>query len=228
SCIWSFIILVSFSYLVYTLVLELEKYYSYPVRTQVVVTYPTIVQFPAVTICNLCWRNGTKIGNSTQYRDYLSSLDDYSFHGRRPNWSDPWYEEKGFFNETNMREIVLNQAMDVSKFFFHCVFDNDFSLDCKKIFVPMITHEGICYTFNGNGKRKTTFGGSNYNLHLYVDINTDEHTWSSALGDGIQVLVHEPGTFPDIINEGVRIQPGTSAYAEIRKKEVGYTEKGNS
>ncbi|KAK3102529.1 hypothetical protein FSP39_011992, partial [Pinctada imbricata] len=221
---WSIIILASFSYLMYTVVNELRQYYSYPIRTQVNVEYHTEMTFPALTICNLCWRNKSKLGDSLNQDAFYGSISEFSHVFGHPNWSDPWYGENGFYNETT-EDFFFDQAMDLSKFLLQCWFDNTNQLVCEQDFVPIFTPSGLCYTFNGDGRRKTTFSGSRYNLHLYVDVNSDSYTWGSAVGTGIQILAHEPGTNPDISSLGVRVKPGSSVYAEISKREYTYLER---
>lgn len=56
------------------------------------------------------------------------------------------------FTDTACFEQLIDMAPQFNETLFHCKYRN-FTDTCEKLFAPIITEEGVCYTFNAlNGK----------------------------------------------------------------------------
>ena len=181
--IWTVILLSSFSFLLYNVVKEITFYYSYPTRTSFSVEFMKRMQFPAVTLCDIGWRNKSKLENSSQAYTYYGSLSLYRHSLPYVDWRDNYYKENGYFEDGNIT-AYMETAKNFSMF---AIFDKD-DVIWKDRTKHVVTPLGVCSTFNERGKLTTGFSGSPYNLHLFIDLNLGLNTWASDLGDGLQVL----------------------------------------
>ena len=180
--IWAIILLSSFSFLIYNVVKEITFYYSYPTRTSVSVEFMKRMQFPAVTLCDIGWRNKSKLDNSSQAYTYYGSLSPYRDMLPNVDWNDKYYKDNGYFEDGKLAAYVKT-AKDFSMF---AIFDKD-EVMWKDRTKHVVTPLGVCSTFNAKGKLTTGFSGSPYNLHLFIDLNLWLNTWTGDLGDGLQV-----------------------------------------
>ena len=76
---------------------EIQHYYSYPKITSMNVEFHSELKFPAVTVCNLSWRNGSMMGNATQDDAFYGAISPINYLLPPVNWSDPFYLENKYF-----------------------------------------------------------------------------------------------------------------------------------
>ena len=144
------------------------------------------LKFPAVTVCNLSWRNGSMMGNATQDDAFYGAISPISYLLPPVNWSDPFYLENKYFVYRNF-SFFTAEAIDPSQFIRQCYFDKNYTNECQGELVEFILPNGLCYTFNADGLHSTKYSGSSYNLEMSIDIHSDRYTWGSDLASGIQV-----------------------------------------
>ena len=190
STIWTIILLISFSYLVATLVFEIQHYYSYPKITSVNVEFHSELKFPAVTVCNLSWRNGSMMGNATQDDAFYGAISPISYLLPPVNWSDPFYLENKYFVNRSF-SCFTAEAIDPSQFIRQCNFDKNYTHGCQGELAEFLSPNGLCYTFNADGSHSTKYSGSSHNLEMSIDIHSDRYSWGSDLASGIQVHVFQ-------------------------------------
>jgi len=141
-------------------------------------------------------------------------------------------------NETTQENIIkaLNSSMGrlynaeefhtkyghemASMFVLYCRFMKD--IDCSdKDFVPELTEDGICFTFNSgrNGNvRSTNFEGPDLGLSILLDVQTNEST-TGQFSNGLKVVVHDQNTFVNL-HSGFNILPGTHASVAVKLRKV--------
>ncbi|XP_062570290.1 acid-sensing ion channel 1-like [Saccostrea cucullata] len=215
--IWTLFLLTSLVSIVWFLVDEIRCYYTYPFLSKISLESFERMHFPAVTICNMGSKNKSKSSKSQKDTDYWLSVSNMAAFTNEVDWNDSYYKENGYF-EPNSLEQELSLSMDVSKFILTSTFD---FLDGQE-FKPTLTSVGVCFTWNNDGNMTTKMSGSLYNLHVLLDIHRDLYEASFISATGVKVVVHEPGTIPDPINQGFVVAPGVSALASVTKKKFTF------
>ncbi|KAK3099510.1 hypothetical protein FSP39_005539 [Pinctada imbricata] len=217
---WAIFLLSSVSYLFYSLYEKTREYYTYPIVTYTSSQTLETLPFPAVTICNSNRKNYSKMHKDDRLNNFWMSVGRVPFLAKDINWSDPFYEERGFFEPQSV-ENITEETMDLKNFIILSSFDDKYRLK----FDPLITEEGFCYTFNNDGETTTSNFGALNNLLLMIDINQEHYGPGQDLTAGIKVVLHDADEIPDIYNEGFYVGPGVSALASVRVSK--YTYLGN-
>ena len=124
-----------------------------------------------------------------------------------------------------MEEFYTNYGHDLEGLtsqFRYCVFEKRKNCSAKD-FVPSVTKDGICYTFNSgqnNAKLfRSKFAGPELGLNILLDVQTDEATFDlHVLGDlssGLKVIIHDRKTLVNRLG-GFNIIPGTQAMVGVK------------
>ncbi|XP_061181219.1 acid-sensing ion channel 1A-like [Saccostrea echinata] len=206
-------LLTSLVSIVWFLIDEFRSYYSYPFLSKISLESFGRMQFPAVTICNMGSKNKSRSSKSQKDTDYWLSISTMAAFTNEVDWNDSYYKENGYFEPNSLKQ-ELSMSMDVSKFILMSTFD---FVD-GQVFEPTLTSLGVCFTWNGDGNVTTKVSGSLYNLYVLLDIHRDLYEAGFISTAGVKVVVHEPGTVPDPINQGFVVAPGVSALAAVSKK----------
>ena len=122
----------------------------------------------------------------------------------------------------NEEEFLTKYGHEMAKMFvLYCRFMKD--IDCSdKDFVPDLTQEGICFTFNSgrnDSVRRTIFEGPDFGLSILLDVQTNEST-TGQFSNGLKVIVHDQNTFVNL-RSGFNILPGTHASVAVKLRKVG-------
>lgn len=104
------------------------------------------------------------------------------------NWSDPYYQNEGYFKERTQHDI-FSESKNLSAFVYYVMFDNipQGSVYRQTLFKPVITDMGICLRANTDGKLVTSKHGALFNLHLHIDVLAKEDYFSISLSSGVKV-----------------------------------------
>ncbi|XP_048244171.1 acid-sensing ion channel 1A-like [Haliotis rufescens] len=172
------------AFLVYNLVGEIGNYYDYPTVTKVTPKIQNSIEFPAVTICNRCTLNKSRL-------DVYPDMMNYFFNSsmlrmKIISFSAPTSD---VFQEPLSLEWWKNMSMEGSKMLSQCVFQGDI-FDCMTKFRPVFTKEGLCHTFNFNLSEmvKVWTAGEDANLVLSFNINQNDYTFRKNMAAGIKVI----------------------------------------
>ncbi|XP_063427630.1 acid-sensing ion channel 5-like [Mytilus trossulus] len=218
SICWITVWLICAIFLVYTVVVELENYYSYPTISNTYIQLQEKLPFPAITICNLSPRSNQVPKTDDKTNNLYMTTSALHMYSNDISWDDPFYAKEGYFEATT-KEDLITRSKDVWQLVFASVFDNK-GLQMKDSFVSVYTDMGLCLRFNANGSQYTTMYGAMFNLHLYVDVMTLFDYFSYSFSSGVKVAVHDHQEEPIMTNEGLVIKPGLEAFIEIRRKDV--------
>ncbi|XP_046563423.1 acid-sensing ion channel 1-like isoform X1 [Haliotis rubra] len=189
-------------FLVYNLVGEIGTYYSYPTVTKITPQIKHAINFPAVTICNRCTFNNTRLEVYPEMENYFFNIS----QGRKRKDSFSHLTSDVFQKPLSL-EWLQNMSMEGSKMLFNCVFGGD-NFDCMTNFRPIFTHEGLCHTFNFNASKSVFTAGDDANLIVTFNINQNDYTFIRNMAAGIKVFLHHPDVHPDASSTVVTAAPG--------------------
>ncbi|XP_046544947.1 acid-sensing ion channel 4-A-like [Haliotis rubra] len=175
----------------------------------------SFVEFPAVTICNRCTLNKTRLDVYPEVEKYFFNTSQELI--RNLSFSEPTSD---LFLKPLSLEWWRNVSMDGDEMFVTCSYGGvDF--DCMSRFRPVFTTKGLCHTFNFNDTEivKAWTAGDDANLVLIFNINQNDYTYRANMAAGIKVLLHNPRLHPDASPTVVMASPGFSTYVALRKEE---------
>ncbi|XP_021358241.1 FMRFamide-activated amiloride-sensitive sodium channel-like [Mizuhopecten yessoensis] len=98
---------------------------------------------------------------------------------------------------------------NIDDMLLHCSFNSKI---CNSSFFTPIssTRYGSCYTLKSDSLVSTTPGPQS-GLTLILNIEAYEYVSPSSSGNGIKIVLHEPGSYPFVEEQGVNIAPGRTS-----------------
>ncbi|XP_069113934.1 FMRFamide-activated amiloride-sensitive sodium channel-like [Argopecten irradians] len=107
------------------------------------------------------------------------------------------------------RSVVERVGHSIDDMLLHCSFN---SMICNSsLFTPITnTRYGNCYTLKTDDL-VTTVPGPPYGLSMILDLETYEYVSPSSSGNGMKLVIHEPGSYPFVEEHGVNVGPGRTS-----------------
>ncbi|XP_076109252.1 acid-sensing ion channel 1-like [Mytilus galloprovincialis] len=199
---------------------ELGNYYNYPTYTTLEVERHSEIEFPAVTICNLNSLSKSLVLNDSRVDNYYLSIgprEIFDLH-KRFNWSDPFYEQNGFFRNRTVKEILSKHKRLHYGLCNSFMFDQTLYWDLEEYFSVKLTPNGPCLTSNKTKIFKTSYTGSAYNFVMWLNVDHENSYFGQWLGEGVQFTVHDKDEDPHFQgSSGYFIEPGHEYYGALRK-----------
>ena len=160
---------------------QLITYFSYKTTTRVRLIEESLIEFPAVTICNLNFIEKSKVEQEGQFVvELLQSMYPLPELPGPLNLSDPAILERT--KGIDIGAIFDRVKVEIPELLGRCTFNNQ-NLNCKNYLTPVLTHMGHCYTFNAGRNLSTFRAGVNNGLLLNIDVNHREYfTGTYAVG----------------------------------------------
>ncbi|XP_067661177.1 acid-sensing ion channel 4-B-like [Haliotis asinina] len=214
--VWILALCSTTGFLVYNLVTEIGTYYSYPTVTKITPQIKHSITFPAVTICNRCTFNNTRLDVYPEMENYFFNIS----QGMAGKDSFSHLTSEVFQGPLSI-EWLKNMSMEGSEMLFKCVFGGDI-FNCMTDFKPIFTYEGLCHTFNFNANKSVFMPGDEANLIVTFNINQNDYTFIRNRAAGIKILLHHPDVNPDASSTVVTAAPGFSTYVAIQKFQYHY------
>ena len=135
----------SATYLTMTVVTELQNYLKYPTATTMFEQGHTEMEFPTITVCNLNPLNKSVMKNDHRIDNYFLSLGPLDMYANSTNWSDPYYEQEGFYQNRTMDDI-LKDNKDVLGYFLYLAYFDMNVINISEHFTATISPHGPCVT----------------------------------------------------------------------------------
>ncbi|XP_032675500.1 pickpocket protein 28-like [Odontomachus brunneus] len=104
------------------------------------------IPFPAVTICNMNHAKKTEAKRIEEGSDMTKKLMLSDICDAESNTT--FYEEHDLIDFDTMLQFMINISQPCTDMLYFCKWHN-MRIDCKDIFNPTMTDEGICCNFNG-------------------------------------------------------------------------------
>ncbi|CAC5373004.1 unnamed protein product [Mytilus coruscus] len=226
--LWTCVILSCGIYLTVTVVEEIKNYYRYPTTMTQYTKPQNEIEFPSVTVCNLNSLNKSAIKNYLEIDNYYSSISPFATYSNvATNWSDPIFEQEGFYLDRTLEDVMTDQKyiLDPDGLLVYASFHLS-SLDIKKYFKVKLTPNGACFTSNPDMKIKTNHVGSVFHLTLLLDLDSANNYYGSSYGEGLQFIVHDSKEDPVFEGKsGFYVEPGREVFASVHKTQFEYLPK---
>lgn len=171
-------------FLIYTVVVELRNYYSYPTTSNTIIEVEERLQFPAVTICNMSPRKSIAFPSDEKTTNLYMRTSAFYWGTHEVNWSDPFYAEGRYFEPITLDDIH-SESKDMKEFLNFIMF-NGIEYSYNEL-TTVYTDMGLCKRFNANGTIYTSMYGALYNLHLYINVMTYFDYFSHLCSSGVKV-----------------------------------------
>ncbi|XP_062609173.1 acid-sensing ion channel 1C-like [Saccostrea cucullata] len=218
--IWFVAVGVSTGYLLYLLYKEWINYHQYPFLAISSVKSVSSIQFPAVTFCNLSPFNRSKVASDPRDEVYHLSLSRLNNLVDEINWTDPYYQNNGYFAPRTFNDVA-NETLEINSVVKYITFDGK-GVNLKHDLTEKVASNGMCYTWNSNGSVTTSSTGSSFNFIALLSVNNDQNYQNTDCSNGFKVAVHDPLEDPAIENSGFLVPPGRIALAKLSKTTYSY------
>jgi len=123
----------------------------------------TEMEFPAITVCNLNPLNKSVIKNDPRIDNHFLSLGPLDMYANSTNWSDPFYEQEGFYQNRTMDDI-LKENKDVLGYFLYSAYFDMNVINISEHFTATISPLGPCATSKPGTILKTKNNGGRFNM----------------------------------------------------------------
>ena len=213
---WLVVLIVCVTGVGYALRNNFIKIANRPTSTTISTTTPSTLEFPAVTICNL---------NIFSAQKALSTLPEAIADLQRVFDGDnhTCYNLLGSYinlESTDFLDLIKTNPQDLIT---KCRFAGE-ECDIAVDFEPILTHLGVCFTFNSgkNGKpiRKVSNAGVRNGLQLHLNVDQSDYIATFAGDAGVKIAVH-PQSEPPLPDEfGIAVPPGNNAFISFTKRTV--------
>ena len=244
---WIFILIVGIFGSVYQVTSFLLHYLTYPVVVDLKVEKRDILNFPAVTVCNLnrmkrkfvsCMENnlpfeecndfvGNTLGNSGVFESFLMSERRSSiscskqFSGNKnQNLEDMTnFLAKYIKLKYEERKLSGNELKDL---ILYCFVDDK---PCEESHFNYFqnTQYGNCFTFNkkknNSATLKVPIGGKTTELEMILDLSHYIYLDVTS-SQGTRIIIHDPNEDPNPEENGINISPGFET--SVKVKQVNY------
>ena len=159
-------------------------YFSYKTTTRVRLIEESLIEFPAVTICNLNILEKSKIEQEGQFIvELMQTMYPLPDVDLPLNLSDPDVLERT--KGVDISAIFNRAKVEVPEMLERCSFNNQ-RLNCNDYLTPVLTHMGHCYTFNAGRNLSTFRPGVNNGLLFNINVKENEY-FTGTYSTGIKV-----------------------------------------
>uniref|UniRef100_A0A8C5BHK1 Uncharacterized protein n=1 Tax=Gadus morhua TaxID=8049 RepID=A0A8C5BHK1_GADMO len=236
--LWILFFLGSLGLLVLVCVDRVQFYFQYPHVTKLDEVSAPMMDFPAITFCNLNSFRFSRVTRNDLYhagellallngrcvsaaaREALAILD-FNHFLPPPRESQP-----------SMRQLLDRLGHQLEEMLLYCRYQGELCGPRNFSTVSIFTRYGKCYTFNsgqdGRPLMVTMKGGMGNGLELMLDIQQDEYlpvwgeTDETSFEAGIKVQIHTQDEPPFIDQLGFGVAPGFQTFVSCQEQRLTY------
>ena len=223
---WGLFFLVSLTVCLVNISRSIQFYISIPTATTVTSRHVPLIRFPAVTVCNMHLFRTSYLDllNLTDLTRATLNLKISNPNQVREEFTNQCIPYKQFVdNSITLEEAIQNGGQRLDEFIVECEFLGvpcDFGRDFTSVMTPL----GLCYTFNGRndaGRYKNVSGiGYRHGLELVLNVQQDEFAATFTHEAGARVVIHNQDDPPSVLENGLAVPIGQSAYMSIRARQI--------
>ncbi|CAH8875577.1 unnamed protein product [Trichobilharzia szidati] len=230
--LWFCFVLIMTIGLLLTTYLLVQDYLIYDVSENINVIYDTRSPFPALTICHHhpfsqnayhLWRDGQVMSPSVFNRNMRNLTHQFLLENDISTAEALYQYDSMSIYYQNLRVIdAYNLGHDTTAFLNcmrrvnHTIEIEDNCLNMEGFQIRKFSHHTYfnCHTFEPKTKMEAEDTDI---IALIVSLGTDPNYYNQEqafltdlfeMAKGLRVVVHEPGTYPDLEREGLHVEPG--------------------
>lgn len=177
--------------LIYMLCAQMVLFWSRPILTKFSIGEASVLDFPAVTICNTNGINTKYFSPDEKLRNYLYDTGHLGIISQPINWSDP------FYSTWKMDEDFMKKVANRLETFIFLAYWRGGVVNVSEYFTERMTPNGVCYTFNDltQGDRRevlqSQITGSLAGLVVALNIEQDGYYYGKFnMAAGVKVTNH--------------------------------------
>ncbi|CAH1102335.1 unnamed protein product [Psylliodes chrysocephalus] len=228
---WTIVVLSGFVTSVYLTFLFWERYVSNPTRTTIMSYYaPTsMIQFPAVTICNInrimdskvdtfmktLQLDESEINSVKKALPEIMGFSELNIDNRYIKVFQNILEKNSIFNISYFMKNIVQNCSEMVKY---CLWNN-VPVNCLKSFKESLTVDGYCCSFNyGSTDTKypyTDLNGFGAGISVILDPMLQPVQYSDYQSSGFKVIIHDPDEYPGFQSTTKMISSGTISYLQL-------------
>ena len=223
---WGSFFLFSLVVCLYNVSMSISFFVSTPTATTVTSMHVPTIRFPAVTICNMHLFRTTYLDqyNLTNLTRATLNLQIRNRTRVREEFQDQCVRYKSFIDTSiTFEDALMEGGQRLEDFVVECEF---LGIPCnlQADFTPVLTPVGRCYTFNARNameRYKNVSGiGYRHGLELILNLQQDEFSGTFTREAGARVVVHNQEHPPSVLENGLAVPIGSTAYMSIRARQI--------
>ena len=223
---WGLFFLFSLIICLYNVSMSIRMFASTPTATTVTSRHVPVIRFPAVTICNMHLFRTTYLDQYNLTNLTRATLD---LRIKNPGRVREEFREQCLRYKTSIdtsitfEDAIMEGGQNLEDFVVQCEF---LGVPCnlQSDFTPVMTPVGRCYTFNGRNameEYKNVSGiGYRHGLELVLNLQQDEFSGTFTHEAGARVVIHNQEHPPSVLENGLAVPIGSSAYMSIRARQI--------
>ena len=220
--LWFSIVMAATIGCLYTISDRIQFLMSGPTSTTISVAKRTIATFPAVTVCNL-----NDLRASELIERNLRDLTLPTFRVRyKSNASEPCEDLLTHNQSHNLinityEELIVQARQYVEEFILFCSFDGEECGNVTKVFEPVFTNLGVCYTFNSRKLRPRLLSkGTGQRQGLQLMVNVAQYDYVESFDAGVKIAIHPQSVPPLPDDQGIGVPTGRNAFISIKEQNI--------
>lgn len=218
--LWLVLLLLLNAGFFYLFASSLQSFLRYESSVSISVEKNDTFVLPAITICNLNEMMRSKL--ERLYPEVLKPLELMQLDTDHPDLPSTIQNASEFLKNITVFEMYDQTSHDINEMFVRCTTVGLAPINCSRHASKLFTERGTCYSFNsGHASEEpiaTRQAGNLFGVSLLLDINPDEFVYSSILGTGMYITIHDQHTYPRLSQKSFLVSPGKQVFVSLQMK----------
>ena len=223
--IWLLIFLAASSSCLYDISVHIKRLVSKPTSTTTMITKARLLQFPAVTVCDLNHYNATRLEDKNltnlvqlmySAKEIAHTIENCSIVLHADGHPVPFN-----LSSIGYEELTIDAGHNMRNFICKCRFAGE-DCDTSHMFKPVMTNLGLCYTFNhaemAGGPLMVNGRGQKQGLQIHLRVDPRNHVGADS--PGVKVAIHPQSELPLPDDQGYAVPVGMNAFIGIKETHI--------